>query len=111
MMMRQIKESDWKLFRQVHSEALERFCKQILLEIERINADRTKGFHEKYLDIWKVLKRRDKEMAQTFDDIRRSTAWTRLASMRGLGSLTEDEFLRFSQEAREVVDLMLGKST
>ncbi len=111
MMMRQIKESDWKLFRQVHSEALERFCKQILLEIERINADRTKGFHEKYLDIWKVLKRRDKEMAQAFDDMRRSTAWTRLASMRGLGSLTEDEFLRFSQEAREVVDLMLGKST
>ena len=109
--MRQIKESDWKLFRHVHSEVLERFCQQILLEIERVNSDRTKGFHEKYLDIWGVLKRRDKEMAQAFNDIRRSTAWTRLASMKGLGLLTEDELARFSQETREVVDLLLGVNT
>jgi hypothetical protein len=109
--MRQIKESDWKLFRQVHSEALERFCKQILSEVERVNSDRTKGFHEKYLDIWRVLKRRDKEMARSFDDIRRSTAWNRLASIKELGLLTEDEFLRFSEETREVVGQMLGINT
>ena len=107
-MMRQIKESDWKLLRQLHSEAVERFCKQILLEIERINSDRAKSFHQKYLDIFEVLHRRDKEIAQTFDDLRRSTALTQLASMKARGLLTEDEFLRFSQETRDVVDLVLG---
>lgn len=106
-MMRQIKESDWKLFRQVHQEVLERFCEQILSEVERVNSKRTKGFHEKYLEIWAVLKRRDREMAQAFDGIRRSTAWTQLATMKRLGLLTEYEFRRFSEETREVVEVML----
>jgi hypothetical protein len=107
-MMREIKESDWKILRQLHTEALERFCEQILLEIERINCDSAKSFHQKYLDIYKVLHRRDKEIAQTFNNLRRSTAWTQLASMKARGLLTEDEILRFSQETRDVVDLLLG---
>ena len=107
-MMRQIKESDWKIFRKLHSVALDRFCGQILMEIERINSDRVKGFHQKYLDIYKLLHRRDKEMAQIFDGLRRSTALTQIAPIKDRGLLTEDEFLRFSQETRDAVDLMLG---
>ena len=30
--MREIKESDWKILRQLHSDALERFCRRILLD-------------------------------------------------------------------------------
>ena len=41
--MREIRESDWKLLRKVHPEALERFCKQILTEVKRINSDGAKG--------------------------------------------------------------------
>jgi hypothetical protein len=48
--MREIKESDWKILRQVHKEALERFCEQILLEVERINSDSAKSFHQRYLE-------------------------------------------------------------
>lgn len=44
-MMPEINESDWKTLRQLHSEALERFCKQVLLEIERTNSDGAKSFH------------------------------------------------------------------
>ena len=106
--MREIKESDWKILRQLHSQALERFCKQILLEIERINCDSAKTFHRKYLDIYGVLQRRDKEVAETFNGLRRSTAFTQVASMKARGLLTEDEFLRFSQETQNVVDLRLG---
>jgi len=106
--MREIRESDWKLLRQLHSVALERFCEQILSEVERINSDRAKSFHRKYLDIYEVLHRRDKEVAQTFNDLRRSTAFIHIASMKGRGLLTEDEFLRFSQETRDVVHHLLG---
>ena len=101
--MREIKESDWKILRQLHSVALERFCQQILLEIERINTDSAKSFHQKYLNIYEVIRRRNKEMAQIFDDLRRSTALTHLAAMKACGLLTEDEFLRFSQETRNLV--------
>ena len=102
-MMHEIKESDWKILRHLHPVALERFCQQILLEIERINADSAKSFHQKYLDIYEVTRRRNTEIAQTFDDLRRSTALTQLAAMKARGLLTEDEFLRFSQETRNLI--------
>ena len=102
-MMRENKESDWKILRHLHPVALERFCQQILLEIERINSDSAKSFHQKYLDIYEVIRRRNKEIAQTFDDLRRSTALTQLAAMKARGLLTEDEFLRFSQETRNLI--------
>jgi hypothetical protein len=105
--MREIKESDWKILRKVHAVAVERFCEQVLLEIERIQADSTKTFHRRYLDIYDATRRRDKEIAQTFNDLRRSTAFTQLAAMKSRGLLTEDEFAQFSEETQSVIDLLL----
>lgn len=107
-MMREIKESDWKLLKQIHSQALERFCEPVLLEIERINCDTAKGFHQKYLDIFEALHRHDKEMARIFDDLRRSTALIHLATMKARGLVTNDELSRVSQETRNLVDQLLG---
>jgi hypothetical protein len=107
-MMQEIKESDWKILRQLRSEALERFCKRVLLEIEGINSDSAKSFHQKYLDIYQTIDRRDKEIALTFNNPRRSTALTQLAAMKARGLLTDDEFLRLSQDTRDVVGLLLG---
>ena len=98
-----ISESDWKRFRQLHSVALERFCQKILSEIENINAEDSKGFHQRYLDIYKVIERRDKELSNIFDDLSRSTALTHIISIYGRGLLTEDELSGFSQEVVNVV--------
>ena len=92
----------------MHSNALERFCKRILLEIEHIHSDSTKSFHQRYLDIYAAMRRRDKEVALVFNDLRRSTALTTVASMKARGLLTKDEFLRFSQETQDIVRLLLG---
>jgi hypothetical protein len=107
-MMRQIKESDWRILRQLKSQALELLCKEILLEIEQINADTSRTFHERYLSIYKILRQRDKEIADIFDGFSRSTALIRLAAMKRRGLLTDDEFSRFSQETKEVIALLLG---
>jgi hypothetical protein len=102
-MQRQIKESDWKLLGQLRTIALERFCQRILSEIERINISDTKSYHQRYLEIYQVIESRDKEIAQTFNDHRRSTALNELALIQSHGLLTTDEYLRFSQETRDVV--------
>jgi hypothetical protein len=107
-MERQIKEADWKIYRNVHADALERFSEQILLELKHINSDRAKGFHQRYLEIWGVLRKRDKEMALVFDFLRRSTALEQLAAMKRRGLVTEDEFLSFSQETQEFVNRVLS---
>lgn len=107
-MMRQIKESDWKIFRQLHTVALERLCQQILSEVEHISAGRASSAHQKYLKIYELLQRRDKEVAELFDDFRRSTALIQLTNIKARGLLTEEEFLRFSEETRNFVEALLG---
>jgi hypothetical protein len=87
--MREFKESDWKILRKVHAVAQERFCEQVLLEIERIEADGTKTFHQRYLAVYKAIQSRDKEIAKVFNDLRRSTAFGQLAAMKARGLLTE----------------------
>ena len=106
--MSQIKESDWKILRQLESQALERLCEEILLEISSINADTAKTFHQRYLNIFDIVQRRDKEISHIFDGLKRTTALIKLAAMKSRGLLTEDEFSRFSQETREAIALIHG---
>lgn len=100
-----IKEPDWKLLSQLRTAALERFCQRILSEIENINANNAISAHQRYLEIYQVIERRDKEVAQTFNDHRRSTAFFELAAIQSLGLLTPEEYLRFCQETRDTVSL------
>ena len=108
-MLREIKEADWKLLKQMVPVALERFCQRILGELDRIGADSTKSHHQRYLDIFAVLQRRDQEIAQAFNNMRRSTALIQLAAIYSHGLLTEEEFVRFSPETRSVIELLLAR--
>ena len=107
-MLREIKEADWKLLRQLVPVALERFCQRILGELDRLGSDSTKNHHQRYLAIFAVLQRRDQEIAQAFNDMRRSTALTQLTVSYSHGLLTEEEFLRFSPDTRNVIELLLS---
>ena len=44
-MMREIGQPDWKLYRQLHPVALERFCQRVLSDIERPAKDSAKTSH------------------------------------------------------------------
>jgi hypothetical protein len=59
---------------------------------QRLNA------HQRYLNIFKIIEQRDRQMASTFNDPRRSNAPTMLARMRSEGLLMADEFSSLSQE-------------
>ncbi len=108
--MREIKESDWKLFRQLHPIALERFCERLLAESEGLHRDTTRSAHERYLAIYQFFRQRDQEVARLFDDFRRSTALMQLAAIKGQGLLTDEEFARFSQETQNIIAVLLGES-
>lgn len=95
-MPEKIKETDWKLLSQLRTVALERFCQRILSEIEHININHAISAHQRYAEIYQIIQRRDKEIAQTFDDHRRSSALHELAAIQFHGLLTPEEFLRFS---------------
>lgn len=102
-----IGESDWKTLKQVKSAALERVCAGILEELRKASAADGKSSHERYLDVWDLLGRRDRDLVSAFDDYRRSTAFIRLTTLRQRGYLTDEEFSRFSPQARALVERAL----
>jgi hypothetical protein len=105
-----IAEADWRVLRKLQPIALDRFCQRIFREIDAIRADPNQSSHQKYLAIYQLIDRRNEEMAQTFDDMRRSMAVTRIGAMRHLGLLTDEEFGQFSDETRYAVQRMLALS-
>ena len=107
-MSRGINEFDWKLFRQLHPIARERFCERVLDEIDRVVSDTERSSHERYLAVFRLIKRRDQELADLFNDLRRSTALRQLACIQSRELLTEEEFERFSPETREAVRSLTG---
>jgi len=102
-MAREIKESDWKTFREIRSIALERFCLRVLEEIENITSQIEQSSHDRYVTIFKLLKRRDEELAESFNNPHRSLAIVQLARMQFYNLLDEEEFSKFSSEVRASV--------
>jgi hypothetical protein len=102
-MGRDFPEADWKLFRKLQPLALDRFCQRVLDEVGQLSRDPTKGSHERYLAVYRLLKDRDKQLAAAFDDARRSTALVQLARIQEEGLLAREEFARFSEGTRTAV--------
>lgn len=101
--MRKVSESDWKQFKRVRERALERFSQRILDESRSILENTSLSAYERYLKLYRLIEKRDKEMAGTFDDLRRSTAILCLRGMFWLNLLTDEEVALFSPEVQSVV--------
>ena len=102
---RGISESDWKRFKPLRQLALERFCERVLLDIGRIGADARKSRHERYLDTYRLIQEKDKELVRIFDSLRRSTALIQLGLFRSHGLITEEELSGFSEELRARIEV------
>ena len=102
-------ESDWKVFRRLHPIALERFCQRVLSEVARLATDTQKDSHARYLAVYRLIRQRDRELADAFNDPRRSVALRQLACIQSHDLLTDDEFTRFSAETREAIQFFLAE--
>jgi hypothetical protein len=99
-------ESDWKTFRELRQVALERFCKRVLDEVPRFSLDTERSNHERYLELFRWLGERNGELAQAFDDPRRSQMLWQLAAIYAYGLLEPDEFARLTAQTRERIQLL-----
>ena len=96
-----IRESDWKKFKPLREKALARFCDRILAEIEATNADDVLSSHEKYLEIYSLVRERDRELGQIFDGYSRSRALMQLAMIQSRNLIEPEEFDCFSESTLE----------
>ncbi len=110
VMIRDIKEPDWKVFRKIRVTALDRFCQRVLDELCRIAVDTSQSNHERYLAIYELLHKQDKELAKMFDNPRRSSGLLQLTRMWSMELLTGEELAFFTSDARNAVNAVLGVS-
>jgi hypothetical protein len=104
-----IPEADWKVFRSLHPIWIERFCKRVNGELLRVLSDDSRDPYEQYLAAYKLIHKRDKELASAFDDFRRSTAVFQIAIIRKLGVITDEELGRFSESTRASLQHFRGE--
>jgi hypothetical protein len=101
--MSDIPEPDWKLLRELKPVALERFCEKVLHGAASIADASGSTNHQRYLKLYQMIQKQDRELAVAFDDHRRSTALSKIAQMHSRGLFTEEEFARFTEETRRLV--------
>lgn len=99
-----IPESDWRRFKEVRAKLLERYCDRVLEEVSAASRTAEGSAHDRYLNVYTIVKQRDKQLANAFDDFRRSTAVMQLGIMRRMGLLTDEELRLFSEQTQAQVE-------
>ena len=86
--------------------ALERYCERVLKDVELLVHNDKPTYRERYLDLWKLLRNRDKTIATAFEGPRHSQAFVQLVNIDAENLLTEDELNQFSDELRDRIEGM-----
>ena len=94
-------ESDWQHLRSIKAIALDRLCARILKQVARSSNAPGKSNYERYLAVYRLIERRDRDIADAFNDLRRSTALNSILAMHRLGLLTAKEIAGFSEGVRQ----------
>ena len=93
--MEPLTEKDWRAFKALKADALERYCASILAESAAVSADMERTAHERYLAVYTLIQARNREMAKAFDGHSRSKARYQLRMMHTMGLITDEDLQRF----------------
>lgn len=99
-----MKESDWKIFKEIKEKAIELFCSRALEEFNEVINDKEAKAYESYTLLYRLVENRDKHMALIFDDHSRSKARLQLLAIRGENLADENLLKKLSKEFLESTD-------
>jgi len=100
-------EKDWKIIRSMKDRLLDLACERILVKVSNVIDQDDFRVHTKYVKLWKLMKKEDKEIAAMFDEVKRSNAVHILALWRCNNLITDSEFSSFTPETRERVQSLI----
>jgi len=99
-----MKESDWKIFKQIKERAIDLFCNQALEEFEEVMQNEKETAYDRYLILYNLIQERDKHMQLLFDGHSRSRVPLQLHAMRGKDLAEESLIDQLSEELRQSTD-------
>jgi hypothetical protein len=97
-MGREIAERDWKVFKDLHSIAIDRFFEKAVKEMQPLLCAKNNPSQKRFWDALELANRHRKQAAKLFDDFRRSTAIIQAGMIHANKLLTAEEISRFSSE-------------
>ena len=98
-------EADWRVFRELRPLLLDRLCRRILADCQRVIAGDASA-HERYLQLFELIQRRDDDIAAGFNDVRRSNLVMRMLAVYRLGLFEPDELDRFSDQLQQTLQML-----
>jgi hypothetical protein len=107
-MDRDITERDWKVFRELHAIAMDRFFENAVKEMQPMLWQKNKIAQERFWDALTYAKEQRKQAADVFDGMRRSTAVFQAGLMYARHLLTKEEISRFTPEMQEQLERFLS---
>lgn len=94
-------ERDWRIFRKLRQKALDLYCARVLADIAAVIADTSKSNHDRYLELHRLIRARERDLAHAFDRMTRAHAMFELCSIAQLNLLTDEELSQFSQPTQD----------
>lgn len=99
-----MKESDWKKFKKIKEKAIEQFCTRTLDEFSEVISNTEEHVHNRYLQLYTLVRTRNEEMSFIFDGHSRNKALDQLTAMRSQGLVEESLLEELSDECRRYTD-------
>ncbi len=99
-----MKESDWKVFKNIKEQAIKKYCTNVLDEFRDVIDDEKEHPHNKYLLLYKLMENRNKEMSLLFDHHSRSKAALQLIAIRAEELASKELLSELSTEFLERTD-------
>jgi hypothetical protein len=109
MMRDDIREADWKIFKELHGIAMERFFQRAVAGLALKAGNDRNTNRTRFWDVHEQVAADARAAAEMFDGSRRSRAMWMLLRWRAEGLIKEEEMGRFSIELQESVKSVLDR--
>ena len=106
-MERDIAERDWKVFKELHSIAMNRFFEKAVKDMQPMLWHKDKPAQERFWDALTYAKKQREQAARLFDGKSRSNAVFQAGLIYANHLLSKEEINRFSPEMQEHLERFL----
>jgi hypothetical protein len=96
-------ERDWKFLRSVFDEMLEALSRRINDEVRAILARTDMSENEKRRSVYDIVRKRDRVVAECFDDWRRSRLYERCWALKQHGLLKPEYIAKLTPESQKAI--------
>jgi len=92
-----ISESDWKKWKKLRLKCIDDFCDETFSKVRQLH-DSDEPIHDKHRKLYRLVDKRDREIQELFDPMRRSSAIMQLLNLYRADRISDADVVQFGEE-------------